>query len=100
MMQSQKEPDLVNEHNIPEWKTTARHQGKSQPATARPGIKGRAIEKFERVMPAHRRYCGLSRKIVCFVILAIVIAVLVLIIGLAAGLSSRSKSVSTGFPIA
>jgi hypothetical protein len=48
---------------------------------------------FDRHVPAHRKYCGLSRKIACIVLLAILIAILALIIGLALGLSKRSKYV-------
>jgi len=98
-MENPKEPEAVSEHYLPEWETSARHRGEKQASTAQPRIKHRAIEAFERAMPAHRRYCGLTRRLACIVILAIVVAILVLIIGLAAGLSSHSKSVSPLFPV-
>jgi len=96
-MEDSKQQDAVSEHNLPEWETTARHRGEKQPPTARPGLKHRVVEAFERAMPAHQRYCGLTRKVAYIVIRAIVVVILILIIGLAAGLSEHSRSVLTSF---
>ncbi|MCJ1279446.1 hypothetical protein MMC21_007270 [Puttea exsequens] len=90
-MEPPKEQATTREYTLPEWETSTRHSGFTQPPPPHPSLKDRAMEKFERTMPAHRRYYGLSRKIACFVLLAIILALLILIIGLAAGLSSHSN---------
>lgn len=89
-----KEQGAVGEFNLPEWETTARHRGEKQQTAASESVKERAWGHFNRVMPPHRRYCGLSRKIACIIVLATFLAVLILVIGLAAGLTHRSKYVS------
>ncbi|KAI9842232.1 MAG: hypothetical protein M1837_007377 [Sclerophora amabilis] len=53
---------------------------------------------FERLLPAHRKYFGRSRRTCLIVGSCVVLAILVLIIGLAAGLSTRSKSQNLPFP--
>lgn len=93
-VENPKEQGAVGEFNLPEWETTARHRGEKQQTAAGESFKARALGHFNRVMPPHRRYCGLSRNTACIVFLAIFLALLILIIGLAAGLSHRSKYIS------
>lgn len=89
----------VEDFNLPEWETGARHRGEKQiPASAGESFKDRAWGHFNHVMPAQRRYCGLSRKVACIIVLAIVVAVLVLIVGLAAGLRHRLRFVPIAGP--
>lgn len=84
----------VSGYNLPEWETTARHRGEKQLPVTTEGFKGRALGYFDHVMPPHRRYLGLSRRMACIIVLVIVVAILILIIGLAAGLSHRARFVS------
>ena len=90
-MDNQNEHRENHEFNVPEWETTSRHRGDKQKPVTRQTFRRRATDHFNRAMPAHRKYCGLSRKIACIVCWIIVVVVLVLVIGLAAGLSHRSK---------
>ena len=90
-MEEPKKPEQVSESNLPEWETTARHRGEKEAPGVHYGIKDRAMGAFDRYVPAHRKYCGLNRKIACIVLLVLVIAILALIIGLAVGLSKHSR---------
>lgn len=82
----------VQEFQLPEWETTARHSGKTQvPTGHKLSIKQRAFLLFDNVMPAHRRYFGFTRKIACIAILVGLLILLALILGLAIGLSRRSR---------
>ena len=92
-MEVSKQAEPVSEANLPEWETTARHRGEKEAPGVHYGIKDRAMVAFDRYVPAHRKYCGLGRKIACIVLFAILIAILALVIGLAVGLSKRSKYV-------
>ena len=80
----------VEAFHLPEWETTSRHRGEK-----RSNVKERAFIIFDRVMPGHRKYCGLSRKIVCIAITTTLLLLLALILGLAIGLSQKSRYTST-----
>ena len=80
-----------SEFNLPEWETASRHRGDKQPPAPARTFKRRATDGFNRMMPAHRKYLGLSRKIACIIFLVVLVVIMVLVIGLAAGLSHRSK---------
>ena len=54
-------------------------------------MKERVFIIFDRVLPGHRKYFGLSRKIVCIAIVVILLLLIALILGLAIGLSKRSR---------
>lgn len=94
-MEEPKKPGQVSESNLPEWETTARHRRGKEALGVHYGIKDRAMGAFDRYVPAHRKYCGLSRKTACIVLLVLVIAILALIIGLAVGLSKNSRYVAS-----
>ena len=55
----------------------------------------RVHEMIENIFPSHRRYCGLSRRWACIVVLVVFLALLALILGLAIGLSLRNQSVTS-----
>ena len=77
------------ETQVPEWE----HEAGNKNANARRSqrsIKEAFLGKLDALVPPHRRYCGLSRKIFLWVLFAVVLALLALIIGLAGGLS-KSK---------
>lgn len=48
-------------------------------------------DRFDRVLPPHRRYLGRSRRTFLFIVLALFLCLLALIIGLAVGLTKSSK---------
>jgi hypothetical protein len=63
------------------------------------GATGWALsDRFDRVLPPHRRYFGRSRKTLLVIILVAFICLLALIIGLAVGLSSGSKKYDMADP--
>lgn len=91
-MQNSKDQDGVGEFYLPEWETTARHREEEHKGAAHEQtFKDKARAQFNHFIPAHRKYCGVSRKIACIILLVVSLAVLVLIIGLAAGLSHKSR---------
>ena len=100
--QAMQDPDIQKnapdqDFQLPEWETTARHHGgKGQHAQTihESSLKERAVILFDHVMPAHRKYFGLSRNIACIAIGVIVLLLLALILGLAIGLSNKSRYVS------
>ena len=79
------------EIQIPEWENAAVNNTRSDGAGARHLTKGGLSQRFNSILPPHRRYLGLSRKVFLLVLLAVVLALLALIIGLAVGLSKRSR---------
>jgi hypothetical protein len=48
-------------------------------------------DRFDRVLPPHKRYFGRSRRVLLIAIGVIALLVLALIVGLAVGLSKKSK---------
>ena len=52
-------------------------------------------DRFDRVLPPHKRYFGRSRRVLLIAIGVIFILLLALIIGLAVGLSKKSKYISS-----
>ncbi|KAI6380612.1 hypothetical protein MCOR25_001549 [Pyricularia grisea] len=72
------------QHHDPErapGETALAHKEAGQP---QPGA-----SRLDRILPPHRKYLGMRRR-VFLIVLAALVALLILIIGLAAGLSSRS----------
>lgn len=56
------------------------------------GASGWALsDRFDRMLPPHRRYFGRSRRTLLIIILVAFLCLLALIIGLAVGLSGGSK---------
>ena len=92
-MNTSKTQGAVGDFSLPEWETTSRHRGEKQQSAGTETFAKRAMYHFNRFVPPHQRYCGLSRKIACIALLAILVTILILIIGLAAGLSHRSRYV-------
>ncbi|KAI9755049.1 MAG: hypothetical protein M4579_004453 [Chaenotheca gracillima] len=78
--------------------TTAREP--SQPASRNSRVHpvGNMSAYFDRILPAHRRYWGRSRRTFLIIIGLITFVLLALIIGLAAGLSTRSKAQDLPLP--
>lgn len=56
-------------------------------------LKDRLDAKIDRILPPHRKYCGLSRRVACLVVTGILLVLLALILGLSIGLSMRNKCV-------
>jgi hypothetical protein len=52
-------------------------------------------DRFDRVLPPHKRYFGRSRRVLLIAIGVIFLLLLALIIGLAMGLSKKSKYISS-----
>lgn len=74
--------------DIPEGQNKRRHKGIGLGASAT----GWALsDRFDRMLPPHRRYLGRSRRTFLIVVIVIFFALLALIIGLAVGLTSGSK---------
>lgn len=79
------------ETQLPAWEhENVAPVGDGKDAQPRGSTKATLRAKLDSIMPPHRRYLGMSRKIFLWVLLAAAIALFVLIIGLAAGLSSKS----------
>ena len=94
-MEIDKSQGNVQEFHLPEWETTARHRGEKQVRTSQnSNVKQRIFLLFDRVIPAHRRYLGFSRKTACIAILVALLMLLALILGLAIGLSRKSRYAS------
>ena len=72
---------------VPEWEHTAANGsgGANRPRGSR---KAGFSSQLDKVIPPHKRYLGLSRKVFLLVLLAVFLALLALIIGLAVGLTS------------
>jgi hypothetical protein len=79
---------MNKEVEVPEWEHThtADHDGAANQSTG-PTLR----QKFDNVMPKHKKYLGMKRNIFLLVLLAIFLALLALIIGLAVGLTHNSK---------
>ncbi|KAK6439133.1 hypothetical protein LTR95_004665 [Oleoguttula sp. CCFEE 5521] len=92
----------TKETQLPEWEHEHGDAHVAPPAkrrSRRVGGGGAGVSaKLDRVLPPHRRYLGMSRKLFLIVLLAVILALLVLIIGLAAGLSRKSKNQNLPLP--
>lgn len=97
-MEHAKDQGAVSEFHLPEWETSERQRKPKPVPTAGQDLRNRASEHFNRVLPAHRKYCGLSRKTAIVVASAILLVLFALIVGLAAGLSHRSGYVPCQVP--
>ena len=79
---------------LPEWETPNPHTRNAEKPTLRQewhDLKSSCSTTFNRLLPPHRRYLGLSRKVFCIGLLAISIALLALILGLSIGLSTSNR---------
>ena len=80
------------EVQIPEWDNAAvANQGHGNAVTAGGPANTRLRSKLDAILPPHRRYLGLSRRVFFWALVAATLALLALIIGLAAGLTAHSK---------
>jgi hypothetical protein len=88
-------PDLKNETELsasaswdaPEAQTKKKHSPFGASATAT----GWALsDRFDRILPPHRRYYGRSRRTLLLAILALFLCLLALVVGLAVGLTRKS----------
>jgi hypothetical protein len=88
-------PDLKNETELsasaswdaPEAQTKNKHSPFGASATAT----GWALsDRFDRILPPHRRYYGRSRRTLLLAILALFLCLLALVVGLAVGLTRKS----------
>jgi hypothetical protein len=88
-------PDLKNETELsasaswdaPEAQAKKKHSPFGASATAT----GWALsDRFDRILPPHRRYYGRSRRTLLLAILALFLCLLALVVGLAVGLTRKS----------
>jgi len=82
------------EIQIPEWDNNAVNQskdGNGAATTPQRAFRQGFSSRLDSVMPPHKRYLGLSRKIFLMALLAVLLALLALIIGLAVGLTEHSQ---------
>lgn len=77
---------------IPEWEHAGVQKDGARPTTSLP-LKASLGARLDQVLPPHRKYLGMRRRMFLLALLATILALLALIIGLAAGLTTRSKSV-------
>lgn len=91
-MENDKAPQMAQDKDIqiPEWEHAGvKHDGGAA-TTSRPT--GASLgTRLDRVLPPHRKYLGMRRKVFLLVLGAATLALLALIIGLAAGLTTGSK---------
>lgn len=84
--------ESVQEFQLPEWETTARHHGKTRvPAGHKLRVKERVFLLFDNVIPPHKKYLGFTRRVGCIAVLVGLLILLALILGLAIGLSRKSR---------
>jgi len=77
-------------HKILGWELTA-HRSPQHINSALDGRKPTIAQRFDRIVPPHRRYLGMSRKLF-LILLAIILGILLgLIIGISVGLSISKK---------
>jgi hypothetical protein len=86
-------PVHKDESNAPEWENL--EAGESKKTRIGAGlVTGWALsDRFDRVLPPHKRYLGRSRRTLLIAIGVIFLLLLGLIIGLAVGLNKKSKYV-------
>jgi hypothetical protein len=77
------------QYQVPEWEHNVARQDENI-AKPRTSAKTGFSNKVDAIVPPHKRYLGMSRKVFLYVLLAVILALLALIIGLAVGLS-KSK---------
>ena len=78
-------------YQVPEWEHNAARQDEST-AKPRKSTKTTFSTKLDTIIPPHKRYLGMSRKIFLFILLAVILALIALIIGLAVGLSNSRQA--------
>lgn len=85
----------AKEINVPEWEHNATAADQRGPTSNHfANTFGAARSRFNGLMPAHKRYCRMSRRVFLLVVLATFLALLALIIGLAVGLTKQSQYVA------
>ena len=77
-------------YQVPEWEHNAAARQDEVVAKPRTLTRNSFLTKFDAIVPPHRRYLSMSRKVFLCVLLAVILALFALIIGLAVGLS-KSK---------
>lgn len=83
---------FAQEVSVPEWDTAGEKSRQSVAGHITASNRLAAIRtRFNTVLPADRRYVGMTRRVCILVSLAICLIVLALILGLAIGLSRRSR---------
>lgn len=83
--------DDIEDFHLPEWETTPRHRGEKPAHTDhKPSLIERGFIILDRVIPRHRTYCGIKRKILCIAASVVFLVLLALILGLAIGLTKKS----------
>lgn len=74
------------QYQVPEWEHIAVNRG-SDVGNSRSSTKAAFGSKFDAILPPHKRYLRMSRRVFLWILLVVVVALLALIIGLAVGLS-------------
>ena len=86
------EPVEDKQTRVPEWEHEAvgkNGDGRKASITPRRFTGVPFSSKLDAILPSHRRYLGMSRKIFLWILLAVILALLALIIGLAVGLGKK-----------
>jgi hypothetical protein len=88
-------PDLKNETELgasTSWDASeAQTKKKHSPFGASTTATGWALsDRFDRILPPHKRYYGRSRRTLLLAILALFLCLLALVVGLAVGLTRKS----------
>ena len=88
-------PDIKAEtqlHASADWDgSEAQATKKHTPFGATAATAGWALrDRFDRILPSHKRYCGRSRRTLLLAILALFLCLLALVVGLAVGLTRKS----------
>lgn len=78
-------------NNVTLWDAHEEHQSKRRHFHLAAGAGWALSDRFDRILPPHRRYLGRSRQTLLAVIGVVFLCILALIIGLAVGLSNKSK---------
>ncbi|KAJ9635905.1 hypothetical protein H2199_008259 [Coniosporium tulheliwenetii] len=85
-MATTKELPIPAQTRVPDWEHEA-----PAPTTRRPAFTTVLKTKFNTLLPPHRTYLGLSRRIFLLILSLVFLSLLALIIGLAVGLSLRAS---------
>ncbi|KAF2725720.1 hypothetical protein K431DRAFT_237783 [Polychaeton citri CBS 116435] len=86
---------------IPEWEQNAReaHKYSTNDARSQRSPFAVLVAKCDAVLPPHRKYLGMSRKLFLWVLFGIIVALLGLIIGLAVGLTQGKSGGAKNLPL-
>lgn len=73
------------------WEVPEERQSKKRGLHLGAGAGWALSDRFDRVLPPHKRYLGRSRRTFLIVLLVALVCLLALVIGLAVGLSKKSE---------